>query len=123
VFVYLFKTALFEILATKSLYVLLDGGWLFKLSSLWFLWSVLAATIVMCFVERYSDRKLIQILIVVLGVAFVAMFPNWEDNVYMYPYFVLGYYYAKHEQRMKKIQIVKYAAFILFPIMLLFFDG
>jgi fucose 4-O-acetylase-like acetyltransferase len=132
VFVYIFTTVLFEVLNEKNLHifldVLLDGSWLSSLSRLWFLWSVLVATIVMCLVvmvERNSDRKffaIVQFFIIVLGFFLAAFFPSRQNNVFMYPYFVLGYYYAKYEYNIKKFQIIKYTTFVIYPIMLLFFE-
>jgi hypothetical protein len=76
----------------------------------------------MCFVKIYEDKKIIQLLIILFGFCFVALFPNWSLNVYIYPYFIMGYYYAKYDHQLGKIQLIKYITIVLFPIMLFFFE-
>lgn len=120
IFVYLFTTVLFAAFRGKWLRMLLDGKWLSALPNLWFLWSVLAATIVMCIVVRYGKNRVAEVLILILGIGFVMLFPNWQENLYMYPYFVIGFYYAKYKNGIDKK--IKYISFIVFPIMLMFFE-
>lgn len=122
IFVCLFTTVLFEVVFQKRITGILNGGLLRDLASLWFLWSVLAATLVMCIVVR-KERKLIwNVGIIVLGVFAVALFPNAQMNLFMYPYFVIGYYYGKYKERLIRFERAKYLSLLFLPIMLLFFE-
>lgn len=49
--------------------------------------------------------------------------PNVEMNLYMYPYFIIGFYYAKYMNAniMKRLNKLKYSSFLLFPIMVVFY--
>lgn len=53
----------------------------------------------------------------------MCLFPNWELNLYMYPYFVVGFLFAKYKDKIPKTVInIKYCFIFVFPIMLLFYQ-
>lgn len=122
IFLFFFTTALDGLIGGLGPVAILNGAWLGDLNSLWFLWSVLGATTVMCVAMRYSKKRQIEFIIVLLGIVFVAFLPNWQMNVYMYPYFVIGHYYAKYKERLQKIEWIKYISLVAFPIMMVFFE-
>ncbi len=72
----------------------------------WFLWSVLAASVALAFAVKLSKKPLIQSVLCLLGFLVVAVFPNGMMHLYMYPYFVLGYVFARNETRLKPKKIV-----------------
>ncbi|MBR2523785.1 MAG: acyltransferase family protein [Clostridiales bacterium] len=74
------------------------------LTELWFLWSVLACSIVLTVAVKATGRPVLRIMLVLTGFFVVALFPCNTMNVYMYPYFVLGYYYARYEDRLTGIR-------------------
>ena len=93
-----------------------------QLTSLWFLWSVLACSIALAFAMKCSKRKIINAFFSILGIFFVALFPNWFMNVYMYPFFIIGYLYARNESGLVKVRHVGgVPATIGFIIMLFFY--
>lgn len=122
IFLCFFTTVLFEIFSKRKISSLLNGGLLSKLGELWFLWSVLAASVVMCLVVKYAHNWFQEVCIIILGVVIVALFPNFQMNLYMYPYFVIGYYFAKYKERIIKLEKLKYLSIIVFPIMLTFYE-
>ena len=117
----IFNYYLTIVVSKHTLGSVLDGAWLGNLFSLWFLWSVLSSSLVMA-IETYStSQAILKFLILIAGAIFVCMFPNWELNLYMYPYFVMGFLFAKYKKRIPKIVIkAKYVFIVVFPVMLLF---
>lgn len=69
---------------------------------LWFLWAVFYCSLIVLVINRYMKDN---IIIYILG--FVTTFlitdeRNFSLYKYMYPFFVLGYFYGKHGKRMKE---------------------
>ena len=93
------------------------------ITSLWFLWSVLACSLALSIAVKPVKNKALQIFIIVLGIGLVAILPCGEMNVYMYPYFVIGYVYAKNEEYLKKVRNI-FSAFscAIFVVMIFFFE-
>ena len=113
------------VVVKRSLSTIINGPWIDKLGtdSLWFLWGVLVSSIVVGIATKAKAHKAVKILIIILGFGFVCLFPNWETNLYMYPYFVLGFVFAKYKDKLPKWFLnLKYIFIVVFPIMLLFFE-
>lgn len=117
--------------ATTGLFALINGdisaffgaGWLDSLSGLWFLWSVLSASIALGIVCKITNKLWLQIILLIFGVVFVALFPNAINNIFMYPYYVIGFYFAKYKNKVfHRIINLKYIAIVIFPILLLFYE-
>ena len=122
IFNFLVTDVLFGLIA-GNYGILFDGGWINSLSSLWFLWSVLAASIVVAVVCKKFSNIFVQILMLGIAMLIVAMFPNMTLNLYMYPYFVLGFYYAEYKEKFPRwLNNFKYITIALFPIMLCFYE-
>ncbi len=111
------------VLASGSFSVLISGGWLSHLNQYWFLWAVLAASVVVGISAKITDCIVVQFLLMVVGVSIIAMFPNARVNLYVYPYFLLGYFYARYKDSiwMRKLYHLRYVSLIVFPIMMLFY--
>ena len=121
----------FIFLATDVLFGMFSGiyglifsaQWMEQLSSLWFLWSVLAASLVVAIVCKKVSNVGLQMLLLGLGIFAVAIFPNMTMNLYMYPYFIIGFYYAQNENRIPAwLKKLKYLSILIFPIMMCFFE-
>lgn len=93
-----------------------------QLDGLWFLWSVLSASVVLSFAVKCKN-KVIQFLLIILGLAAVALFPCREMNIWMYPYFVVGWMLAGNSRFCfaKLTNIIGLVSTICFVVMLLFF--
>ncbi|MBQ9730294.1 MAG: hypothetical protein IJV80_05740, partial [Clostridia bacterium] len=64
----------------------------------------------------------LQIIILLLGSVVVLLFPNGTNNFFMYPYYIIGFYFAKYKDSIpKKLLSVKYSSLILFPFLMFFF--
>lgn len=102
---------------------LFGNNWLTKFGSLWFLWSILAASIVVSFSFFCCKRLYQKILIISVGCVVMLLFPNYDFNLYLYPFFVLGFAFAKNKEKIPEIVLkAKYVFLIVFPIMLSFYQ-
>lgn len=120
IFYFVFVTVLYA-LPKGNFDVLIGGKWLDSLGSLWFLWSVLASSLVLCVATKCTKNLALELCVIVCGIFFVALFPNPESNIYMYPYYVIGYYMGRFANIRRKIDVIKYISLALFPAMLFFF--
>ena len=92
--------------------------------SLWFLWSVLAASIGVALICKKVHNVWIQLLLLALWCIPVFLFPGGgAKNVYVYPYFVIGFYFARYQNLINQCLkwIVQAIASVGFVIMLFFF--
>ena len=110
-------------LLKEGIYCLLNGTLIDDIYSFWFLWCVLSSSLAVGISCKISDRMWIQILNITLGIFFVALFPDLHSHLYMYPYFVIGFFYGKYRQRIpdswKKCSCLALPAF---PVMMLFYQ-
>lgn len=83
---------------------LINGSWLTNITSLWFLWSVLAFSIFLGITEKSVNNKYLKCILLIVGWMLTTLFPGADGNVFLYPYYIIGYYYAKNE---KKIHLNK----------------
>ena len=94
-----------------------------QIVSLWFLWSVLACSLALAIAVKPVKNKILQSLIIVLGIGLVAILPCGGMNIYMYPYFVIGYLYAENEERLKSVRnIFSVFSCAIFVVMMFFFQ-
>ncbi len=121
-FNYFATTVLFGLLSGKF-DVAFDGKWLETLPSLSFLWSVLAASLVTSVVCKKCKTLYVQILLFFVFIPVVAIFPKADFNLYLYPYFVLGFYFAKYRDKLPSaVHNLKYLSLPLFPILMCFYE-
>lgn len=100
-----------------------DGRWLEKLPSMWFLWSALSATVAVTLVCKHVQHLCLQIPLLALMTLFVAFFPNATENVFMYPYFLLGFYFARYRVKLPLwVYRLRYLTLILFPAMVCVYE-
>lgn len=122
IFNHFITTVLFDVLR-GSFGSAFNGQWLNRLSSLWFLWSVLAASLIIAVVCKKSRNIWGQICLLFLAIPIIALFPNATMNFYMYPYFVLGFYFAKYKDNLPNAIVnIKYVSLPLFPILMCFYE-
>lgn len=58
-----------------------------------------------------------------MAIIIVYVFPCGNFNLFMYPYFVIGFYFAQYKNSWpKKLLRIKYISLPLFPILLCFFE-
>ena len=122
VFNYFVTTVLFDVLSGnfKSAF---GGGWIENLSSLWFLWSVLVSSLVTAIVCKNFKKVYVQSILFFVFIPVVAIFPNTNLNIFMYPYFILGFYFAQYKDKIPVfVSKLKYLSLFLFPVLMCFFE-
>ena len=87
---------------------------------IWFLWSLLAASVVTGISCKIGKTPWKRGLFLILCLPLLALFPNVNYNLLMYPFFLTGYELAKHkafwQPRLKRWRILIY---LLFPLLLM----
>ncbi len=100
----------------------LDGNWWLSLKDTWFLWSVLANSIWMALIYKWISARSVRILGILIGFFFVSLFPNMHLNIYMYPYFVAGFWYHRYEKILEKwIKYMVVCFMLIFSVLFVFF--
>lgn len=111
-----------NIIARRHIENLLDAKWMSEIRSLWFLWSVLAASLIIGFAYKVPKRRITQLIIAFFGLLFVCLLPNPDMNMFMYPYFIIGFIFACVKDRIPIFfNKLKYLSLGCFPVLLLFF--
>ena len=98
----------------------LDGHLLTGMTMLlWFLWCVLASSTAVGLACKASEKGWLQGILLCGGMAFVALFPEKDFQLFMYPFFVGGFLFAKHRKVLLNwIGKWKYAVLLIFPMLL-----
>ena len=117
-------------LITNTLMNILNGNikailsidWFGYLTYYWFLWSVMICSIPIAFASKVKNMY-VRLIIYFVGALLVFIAPCGANNLWMYPYYVLGFIYAKYKDFnfMISLKKIKLLSLIVFPIMLLFF--
>ena len=91
-----------------------------SLMMLWFLWSVLSASFAVSIAVKITDNVIIQTILLIIGILIVPYFPCSTENIFMYPYFVLGYLYARNRMRINRFiyNLIGIISILSFLIML-----
>lgn len=97
---------------------LLNGALFSGMNLYWFLWCVLASSLAVGTACKITQRIWVQGLLLLLGAGFVALFPEMDMQLFMYPFFVAGFLWARNRQRLKKLEWLRFGALLLFPLML-----
>ena len=102
---------------------LFSGGWFYEGSAIWFLWSVLAASVVVAVICKRVNGAWRQLILLLLATIVVAFFPNSTVNIFMYPYFILGFFFAKNKENIPRwLYKSRYSSLVLFPLMLCLYE-
>lgn len=86
--------------------------------NVWFLWSVFFCTIIVLLVE-YMKKKYMCLITLLLGFIMLYFLPNGDLNVFMFPYFLVGYIWEKNEDIPAKCYCL---CLILFPLLLSYYS-
>lgn len=96
-----------------------NGELLTGLFSLWFLWCVLSSGTAVALAGKLGRNWISQLIFLVIGIFFVALFPENDYHLFMYPYFVAGFYYGKYHKRLPGwVRKLALLSLIVFPVML-----
>lgn len=90
---------------------------------LWFLWSILAANLVLVVAEKKIKSRCAKIIWLFIGFFLMYVFPNAELNLYLYPYVALGFYYKKRKKYFsEKTNLWAWICVVLFILLLPFYN-
>lgn len=102
---------------------LISGEWMSSLADLWFLWSVLISSVCVAVICKKIKNVSLQIILLCIASVVFFVFPGINLNLFMYPFFIIGFYFAKYKDKIsQKLISLKYASIILFPLMLMFYE-
>lgn len=62
----------------------------------WFLWTLLICSVFVCIIGKLFDGRL-EIIVLVFAFPLLYFIPNYNNHMFMYPYFILGYLYNKYK--------------------------
>ncbi|MEG0618349.1 MAG: acyltransferase family protein [Bacilli bacterium] len=85
----------------------------------WFLWSTLCSSLILILSNKLFKGKY-KFLFYILFIPITLLFPNRNLNIFMYPYFLIGYLFRKYYNKNNKL--VGFLSCIVYFIMLPFFD-
>ncbi len=104
--------------------LILADDWLVNLRSLWFLWSVMACSVsVAVAFKLFKGAWLPMVMSVVIGIVVCCIFPLSTLNLFMLPFFIVGFLCARHEWLQCGIfKAILMSSVIVFPLMLHFYD-
>lgn len=92
-------------------------------NDLWFLWAVLYCSLVVALCCKMTERPILQILATVLGIFVILLFPQWNMTLFMYPFFVVGFFCGMYRKQAVRIyKVLRYAALVIFPVMVTFYE-
>lgn len=98
---------------------LLNGALFTGMNLYWFLWCVLSSSLAVGTAFKITENPWLRAGALVLGAGFVALFPEMDMHLFMYPFFLTGFLWAKHKQvLMKTLGRLRHASFVLFPLLL-----
>ena len=126
-FNYLITSAILGLYYDRTI-TYLNGALLKNYDSLWFLWSVLCSAIGVAIICKKAKSVWLQLLLLLCWTVVVYAFPNGINNVYMYPYFIIGFYFARYKsglniRKSKTLEwSVKIASICIFIVMLFFYE-
>lgn len=83
----------------------------------------MSCLLAVAFIEKLAKNIFMKVAGIMLGVIFVALLLCPVMNLYMYPYFLIGYYYNKHNKyvNIDKFGILKFVVLALFVFMYFYF--
>ncbi len=101
---------------------LLYGIGLDYMNTYWFLWAALSAGCLVAIAFKGFRNPMLRIVFSFLGVFLLWLFPQTTLCVYVYPYFVLGFLFARYEQVLQRIRKLRFLSIPLFPVLMLFYE-
>ncbi len=112
---YIIKNVLYSNITLESLFIIASN-----FISLWFLWAVLACSIIVSIVEKLIKSYVIKIICYIFGILIVYyVFPCGVTNLFMYPYFLIGFYFCYLQHKIpKNILKIKYLFVLIFIILI-----
>lgn len=84
-----------KIMKVEMQFSLLEIWW--AIQGTWFLWTLLVCSIFVCVIGKLFDGGW-EIVLLIVAFPLLYFIPNYNNHMFMYPYFVAGYLYNKHKR-------------------------
>lgn len=100
-----------------------NGRLLNSLYTLWFLWCVLSSSIAVALAGKLTTKPWLRPFTILMGFFLVSLFPENHYHLYMYPYFVAGFFFGKYRDRILSWSVkLSRICLVLFPLLLQFYQ-
>lgn len=97
---------------------LTNGALLNGLYTLWFLWCVLSASTAVAIAGKATSNPWLRLLLIFAGTFLMILFPEKNYHLYMYPYFVAGFYYGMYRDKIPGwVRKCAWLSLLVFPLM------
>lgn len=101
----------------------LNGTLMPGLFTFWFLWCVLFCSIVVGIACKVTEKWYLQMLLLIPGAGLILLLPAKDLNLCMYPFFVIGFFYAMYRDKIPGwFTKLRYLSFIVYPALLPFYE-
>lgn len=85
----------------------------------WFLWAVLYCSVIVAVCGKVTEKPGWQFFLMILGGGGILLVPQWNTTLFMYPYFVAGFFCAMYRDRAVRVyKILRFVMLVLFPVLL-----
>lgn len=102
--------------------VLFFKGYVQECLNIWFLWAVFVASVLIAAIYKCkTDNKVIRYTMMILAMFVVALLPGYTGNLFVYPYFLIGFAFSENKIFSSKKYKIAEPIFLLAWICLLFF--
>lgn len=122
----------FHYFVTNGVVSVFNGDWVNLFSGewarvllfhFWFLSAVLISSIIVAIICKKIKRLWMQIILLILSSVIVFAMPGRDNCLFVYPFYVIGFYYGKYKEQIKKLNNLKYLSLLFFPAMMFFFQS
>lgn len=122
----------FHYFATNGILSLFNGNWVDLFSGewakvlffyFWFLTAVLISSIIVTLVCKKIKRLWLQIILLILSSVIVFAMPNRDTSLFVYPYYIIGFYYGQYKSKLAKFKNLQYLSLLIFPVTMFFFQS
>ncbi len=110
-----------EIIRTGDVTLFINGGWISELFGLWFLWAIMLAMAIVGVAYTKVKNKWLSFLVMIVAIPVFFLFPNSVTNIFVYPFFLIGFYACKHKDALKKIAPLRFLSIPLYPLLIAFY--
>ena len=91
--------------------------------SFWFLWAVLYCSVVVSVCCKMTEKPFLQFVLTIFGAFSILLLPQWNMTLFMYPYFVAGFFCGMYrEQAVRLYRFARLAALAVFPLLVAFYE-
>lgn len=122
-FLYWVVFVVVELIRTKDVSVFVNGGWINQLFGLWFLWATMLSMVIVGFAYKKIKNGWLSLLCMILGTAVFFVFPNSVACIFVYPFFLIGFFACKHKDILKKIAPLRFLSIPLYPLLIGFYKN